>query len=152
MKKSLFIIALSLFLLGFTSILKAQEIPLYEYYNTIQHKHFYTTNYSELGAGGHNGWILYGTMGYLHPAGTVDQIYRFYQPSSGAHYYTLNKNVYPGGFQLEGVQADQPPIVELRAPVYEFFNHGSGDYYYATDPTPPSGYVLNGISFYIIVG
>ncbi|WP_259069996.1 hypothetical protein HDF24_24830 [Mucilaginibacter sp. X4EP1] len=138
-------------LVGFSFSLKAQDIPMYEYYNTKTHLHFYTTSATELGSGG-NGWVQNGILGYVeaYPANQVNPIYRYYQSTSGAHYYTITPNAVPDGFVYESIIgcAAAPPIAVLTE-VYEFFNSSNGDYYYSTSTTVPSGYKLNGGKFYV---
>jgi hypothetical protein len=157
MKKSLLFILLFC-LLGFFNHLKAQNLPVYQYWNSTLHRHFYTTDHNELGNGG-NGWVQQGQIGsnqgisaFLWSTGgnggtgTCGQpVYRFYNTATSAHYYTMNVNVYPNGFHFEGILGYEPGCVVHFVSVYEFYN--SGDYYYSTDQTPPTGYKLNGVAF-----
>ena len=146
MKKTTLIILICL--AGFITKVKAQVEPVYQYYNSSTQKHFYTTDYNELGAGG-NGWTAQGILGYLHTTDFAQgAVYRFYQGSSGAHYYTKNKSIFPDGFTYETILGYEPgPPEALIIPVYEFVNTTTGDYYYSTSTTVPGGYKLNGQSF-----
>lgn len=153
MKKTLFI-TLLFFLVGLSSHLKAQTLTVYQYWNSTLHRHFYTTDFSELGTG-KDGWGQETVIGHLMDSGSPSPngtawgtpIYRFYNTSTAAHYYTMNPNVYPSGFHLESIMGWTPAPGLTPLPVYEFYN--SGDYYYSTSQTTPSGYTLNGIAYYI---
>jgi hypothetical protein len=159
MKRKLFIIGLACSLLLAATVVNAQTrsaIPIYEYYNNTYAKHFYTTNYAELGSGS-GGWAYVGILGYLYnqfvsaPPGGSTTVYRFYQGSSHAHYYTLNASVYPSGFVYEGVmgyETSTPLYDPSNAPVYEFFNSSTGDYFYSKSSITPTGFHLNGVAYY----
>jgi len=133
---------------GLINTLKAQTPVtnyIYEYWNSTIHRHFYTTDFNELGNGS-QGYYLQQTIGYLKTAGGGDPVYRFYNSSTAAHYYTENSSVYPLGFHLESIMGYAPTIVEIRHPIYEFYN--SGDYYYSPNSTAPAGYHSDGIAYY----
>ncbi len=42
-------------------------VPLYEYYNTVDGDHFYTTSFAELGGGGVGGYVFAGVMAWVLP-------------------------------------------------------------------------------------
>jgi hypothetical protein len=156
MKKKLFIIALFVFPLIITtkSVEAQDEVPILQYFNTTLHRHILTCNPSEI-TPGKNGWVVdnSGNLGRLI-IGTIslgDPVYRFDQPSSGAHYCTLHENVYPDGFVLDGIMAYEEASVEAQPtePVYEYYN--TGDYFYSTSGAGVPGYHLNGISFYCLL-
>lgn len=151
MKKLIFI-ASFFFFAGFSELSQAQDLNVYQYWNATIHRHFYTTDYNELGAGG-NGWGAYGVIAGLSSTGTTltngdfgRAVYRFYNTASAAHYYTMDSTKYPDGFHLEGIMGYTPPFGYTVSPVYEFYN--AGDYYYSKNSQPPSGYVLDGIAYY----
>jgi hypothetical protein len=156
MKKQLLIALLLFSIIGFSNPLKAQSLLVYQYWNSTLHRHFYTTNSNELG-NGKDGWILEGIKFKLYATGSNPSpgfyfgasVYRFYNSTTYAHYYTMNMNVYPNGFHLESIMGYTPPGGALIYPVYEFY--GSGDYYYSTSSSTPSGYVLNGIAYYAAI-
>jgi len=141
MKKT-FLITLLFLLIGFSNLLKAQDLIVYQYWNSTIHRHFYTTNHSELGDGG-NGWVTQGIVGRLLSTGNASTaIYRFYNTVTATHYYTMNVNVFPDGFHLENIMGYRPIPPLYSYPVYEFYN--SGDYYYSTNSAVPNGYTSNG--------
>ncbi|MFI5160133.1 MAG: hypothetical protein ACHQHN_02600 [Sphingobacteriales bacterium] len=157
MKKILFF-ALTLFCLtGFSNRLKAQDLRVYEYYNSTLQRHFYTTNFNELGNGA-QGFTLIKTIGSLSSSGNPSNVtgtasravYRFYNSSTGAHYYTMRGTVYPSGFHLESIMGYTPPVILLNPiPVYEYYDPTNHDYYYATTNGTVSSYTLNGIAYYV---
>jgi len=51
MKKTLLIVLTLFCLTAFSSQSKAQDLRVYEYYNSALQRHFYTTNFNELGNG-----------------------------------------------------------------------------------------------------
>lgn len=136
---------------------KAQTpVTVLQYYNTTTHKHFYTTNGTEITAG-QNGWVQQASLGnlFLTPVGnTTPRVYRFYQTSSAAHYYSNSSTIAPDGFHLEGIMAyeTEPPVAAFgnQKPVYEFFNSSTGDYYYSTSSAAVTGYQKNpGVAFHV---
>jgi Repeat of unknown function (DUF5648) len=157
MKKTLFIVLTLFCLTAFSNQSKAQLLSVYQYFNATLDRHFYTTNFNELGNGA-QGFTYYGVMGWLEPNGNPSNTtgiydraaYRFYNSSTGAHYYTMRGTVYPSGFHLESIMGYTPSILLLHpAPVYEYYNSGTKDYYYTTTESAGSGYTLNGIAFYV---
>ncbi|MFI5159162.1 MAG: hypothetical protein ACHQF4_09875 [Sphingobacteriales bacterium] len=152
MKKNLLILGFLFFTLTLVKSAYAQNsVHVYEYWNGTTSKHFYTTDYNELG-GGNSTWRLDGIIGDLYNEPGGGAVYRFYQPSSGAHYYTKNRNIYPSGFQYESILGYVSPAGYInfgKTAVYEFYQPQSGDYYYSTNSTTPGGYHLNGVSYYV---
>jgi hypothetical protein len=155
MKKTLLIVLTLFCLTAFSNQSKAQE-AVYQYYNSILQRHFYTTNFNELGNGG-QGFTLVGTLGYLYPIGDPNittgsfnrAVYRFYNSSTGAHYYTMRGTVFPSGFHLESIMGYTPPGGFFLTSVYEYYNSTNHDYYYTTTQSAGSGYTLNGVAYYI---
>ncbi len=151
MKKTLFI-ALFFCLTGFTQSLQAQQLTIYQYWNSTIHRHFYTTDPNELGSG-KDGWVQQRVIGGLDATGNPNittgaysrAVYRFYNTATATHYYAIDATA-PSGFHLEGIIGYTPHGGALLVPIYEFYN--SGDYYYSTDPTIPDGYVAKGMVFY----
>jgi phosphopantetheinyl transferase (holo-ACP synthase) len=71
----------------------AGTAPLYRYYNRGANRHFYTTNFNELG-NGRDGWVKESIVCYVHTnavAGTVPW-YRRLHSKSNDRLYTTNKN------------------------------------------------------------
>ena len=149
MKKNL--IVLFLLSLFFSSAYAQTPKAVLQYYNTVTHKHFYTTSGTEV-TPGQSGWTQLANLGSVYSSQFADgkTIYRFYQSSSSAHYYSNSSTVAPGGFHLEGVLGFEsvPPGPAQKA-VYEFFDVTTGDYFYSQSNAVPSGYQLNGRAFYV---
>lgn len=77
-------------------------------------------------------------------------IYRYFNPTSGDHFYSQNFTV-PAGYIFEGIEfyafqnANNPNTV----PIYSFFNSINGDHFYSRNAnTPARGYIPEGIRFY----
>ncbi|MBE3044373.1 hypothetical protein IMZ48_17760, partial [Candidatus Bathyarchaeota archaeon] len=83
-------------------------------------------------------------------------IYRWFNPSSGDHFYTTDKNgeLGPPAYKSEGVEwyMYNTPKAGTTA-VYRWFNGNNGDHFYTTDPTGElavqSGYRAEGILGYL---
>jgi len=147
MKKKL-IIVLTLCFTAFFTNLKAQLLTVHRYFKAATGKHFYTTDFSELGNGG---------LGYVHemPLGRVSAtgtsaiaIYRFYNTATSAHYYSMNSTP-PSGFHFESILGYSvgPPFAVLL-PVYQFHDD-HGDFFYSTSSATPSGYHPDGVVFQV---
>ena len=86
----------------------AGTVPLYRYWNSQLGDHFFTTDYSEIGAGKY-GWVLEGVAGYVHdqPVAGAVPFYRYWNSLGRDHYYTTNFNELgngQGGWILEKIQ------------------------------------------------
>ena len=68
-------------------------MPLYRYWNSTLGDHFFTTDYSELGAGKF-GWVFEGPGGYVHdqPGPGLVPLYRYWNSHGRDHFYTTNFN------------------------------------------------------------
>ncbi|MCR8557909.1 hypothetical protein KXD93_09665 [Mucilaginibacter sp. BJC16-A38] len=153
MKKHLLI--LSVLFLFFQAAKAQTAVSVLQYYNTTTHKHFYTTSGTEITVG-QGGWTQQSDLGRLYNSNQTlvgPAVYRFYQGSSYAHYYSNNRNVFPDGFVYEGVMGYETttPLASYgtRKAVYEFFNTSTGDYYYSTSSAAVTGYHLNGATFHV---
>jgi hypothetical protein len=75
-------------------------------------------------------------------------IYRFYNPSSAKHLYTVSSTT-PPSYNYEGMAFNafsyQTPNT---VPIYRYFNPGNGDHFYTKTLSNPSGYNYEGVSFY----
>ncbi|CAF1602031.1 unnamed protein product [Adineta ricciae] len=93
-------------------------VPLYRYVNIHNSRHFYTTNWQEIGTntvGAAVGdWKHEGIAGYIYSTSQPNTrpFYRYYEQSNGAHFYTSDPNeigtTTPGtagkyGYVLEGI-------------------------------------------------
>ncbi|QEM12557.1 hypothetical protein [Mucilaginibacter rubeus] len=155
MKKYLLLLSFIL-LAGLPTLLQAQQDavmpPIKQYYNATAHKHIYTTNPNELGAG-KDGYVFQkniGRLNYQYNPSSGEVIYRFFNSSSGGHYLTTHVNIFPKGYHLEGPQGCSKiiPLQNPTVPIYEYYSSAYDDFYYSDQQVSPgSGYVLNGVAF-----
>jgi len=142
-------LAIFLLTISFTFLfnnVRAQGVLLRRYYNSILQKHFYTTDFNELG-NGKNGWVQEQPVGYLNSTGPASiAVYRFYNPTTSGHYYSLNSTP-PSGFYYEKIIGyNITPGVLLGVPVYQY-HHPQGDFFYTTSNVTPDGYTADGPVF-----
>ena len=135
--------------------------PLYRYFNPSVVDHFYTTNFNELGGGGH-GYNYEGIQSFIYPypvKGSVP-LYRYWQPQVSDHFYTTNPNeigtTNPAhGYQSEGIAGYCMPYrASGTAPLYRYVNDVAHDHFYTTNPNEvsglnPQGYRPEGITCYV---
>jgi len=132
---------------------------LYRYWNPTVGDHFYTTNWSELGAGNY-GWSLEGVQCYAYTQqrqGTVP-LYRYWNPGVGDHFYTTNWNELGSGnygWQLDGVQCYvSPSPASSTVPLYRYWNPTVGDHLYTTNwnelGSGNYGWQLEGVQCYVL--
>ncbi|HEY8928877.1 MAG TPA: hypothetical protein VIM55_06785 [Mucilaginibacter sp.] len=146
--KKIFLIIPFLFLCFFA---KAQtEVTIYGFYNTINGKHFYSTNQYEVHVGT-GGWVQDAPLGNLYAPASGTAVYRYYNSDTGAHFYSTTTNP-PGGFHLEGIMGIEayPPLINYgrQQAVYGYLNPSTHDYYFSFSSTPPTGWTSIGIQFY----
>ena len=153
--KKLLIVSLSvtmLFLLK-ANFSNAQGLmPVTEYFNTNSPgRHYYATNTSVTNqAPTGSGWVTDGVIGYLSDWTALQPtyfIYEFYKSGTNSYYYTNDINRHPVGYVNTAIIGAWIANGFNSAPVYEYYN--DGDYYYSTSPTTPTGYVYDGIAFYV---
>ncbi len=107
---------------------------------------------------------------WLSPNGVVvarSPVHRFYNASSGAHFYTQNtaERDYVAAtnpsFRYEGVAfyAYAQPVLNVSTPIYRFYNRGTGAHFYTTAAsertfvlTPPTTYQDEGVSWNALAG
>lgn len=81
--------------------------------------------------GNRNDWTV--KMKVVAPANT-SEMYRMYNPNSGEHFYTANRNerdmLVSKGWRYESIGWTAP---EKGAPVYRLYNPNAGDHHYTTD-------------------
>jgi hypothetical protein len=113
-------------------------VPLYRYWNGGISDHFYTTNWSELGAGRY-GWEFEETQCYVFPsqvAGSVP-LHRYWNGSAGDHFYTTNWNELgagKSGYVYEGVQCYVFPNLGVKnTALYRYWSPGGSDHFYTTN-------------------
>lgn len=126
---------------------------LYWYYNYSTHDFFYTTDYSELGAGDLP-WAGEGVMAYVYngPADGTKPVYR-YNSIYGFHFYTDNFDELGYGdseWTYEGIQCYvETDQVDGTVPLYRYFNTYYGDHQYTTDGSLGGDWELEGIVGYV---
>src|SRR5688500_8806104 len=103
----------------------AGTVPVFRYYEKENlEKHFFTTNYSELGDGNNHGFIFEGIGFFAFPnqvAGSVG-VHRWYNPVNGDHFYTANPNEIPAGYTYEGIRFYvYPSAINGAVPVHGYF-------------------------------
>lgn len=147
MKRKLITLLLTVCFAAFFIKANAQMLTIYSYFKSATGKHFYTTNYSELGNGA-LGYVLYGELGYVLPTTTPNSttIYRFYNPTTTAHYYSLNSTP-PSGFHFESYLGDSPGFIYANLVTVYQYHDAHGDFYYSTSTTTPTGYTADGYAF-----
>ncbi len=134
-------------------------LPFYRYYHPSLGRHFYTTNFNELGTGG-QGFTYEGVAAFLRPnssGGGLQPLYRYHRPSTG-HFYTTNFNELGNGAQgyaYEGITGYvYSNNAAGRAPFYRYLNLGNGAYFYTTNfnelGTGNSVYRYEGVMGYVI--
>jgi hypothetical protein len=133
-------------------------VAFYRYYNAGNGDHFYTTNFSELGGGGH-GYVSEGIAAYVYPnpVNNTTPLYRYYNAGNGDHFYTTNWAEVAGGshgYVFEGIAAYvYPTPFNNTAPFYRYYNAGNGDHFYTTNFSElgggRSGYVSEGVAAYV---
>ncbi len=99
----------------------------------------------------------------LHRNLIVD-LFRFYNPGNGDHFYTANKAEIPAGYISEGVACKvylndkeklqwhlkgNDPIDVGLVPLFRYYNPGNGDHFYTANKAEiPAGYISEGIACY----
>lgn len=131
-----------------------QANPLYRYYNGK--KHFYTTAYSELGAG-KNGWILEKTQGYVLPTNSTIpntvNLKRYYYAKKDDHFYTVGTSA-NSNWKYEWVECKVYKSQSSgTVPLYRYYNPNSFHHFYTTDYRElgpgTGGFLYEGIECYI---
>jgi subtilisin family serine protease len=113
--------------------------PFFRYFNTTNGDHFYTTAWSELGAGGYSSWTYEGVQGYLSPSSKANttKLFRYYNTNNGDHFYTTSWSELGSGggnWTYEGVAGYVPTVAASdTAELYRYFNTSSGDHFYTTN-------------------
>jgi len=119
--------------------------------------HFYTLDFHGEAAAW-SGYEREGIAGYAfkNPKPNTVPIYRFYNPSTGDHFYTQSRTGESGppAYKSEGIawhmyKTSQPGTV----PMYRWWSNNKHDHFYTTDATgelaPRSSYVAEGILGYL---
>jgi hypothetical protein len=133
-------------------------VPLHRYWNASIGDHFYTTNFAELGGGGH-GYHYEGVQCHVYTeqqSGTVP-LHRYWNSSIGDHFYTTNFAELGGGghgYHYEGVQCHVAPGPGAgTTPLHRYWNANIGDHFYTTNfgelGGGGHGYHYEGIQCYV---
>lgn len=131
-------------------------VALHRYWNAAATDHFYTTNWSELGAGGH-GWVYEGIQCYVlpSPVSGTKPLYRYWNASVADHFYTTNwGELGSGGYgwTYEGIQGHvRPgPAPDVR-PLYRYW--GDTEHFYTTNwgelGSGGNGWTYEGVACYV---
>jgi subtilisin family serine protease len=116
-----------------------RRYPFFRYFNTSNSDHFYTTTWSELGAGGFSSWHYEGVQGYLSPThkANTTKLFRYLNTKNGDHFYTTNWSELGAGggnWNYEGVAGYVPTVAASdTAELYRYVNTISGDHFYTTN-------------------
>ncbi len=116
-----------------------RRYPFFRYFNSSNGDHFYTTAWTELGAGGFSSWRYEGVQGYLAPThiANTTSLFRYFNTRNGDHFYTTNWGELGSGggnWRYEGVAGYVPTVVTSNtANLYRYFNTSSGDHFYTTN-------------------
>ncbi len=72
-------------------------LNLYRYYNPVFNRHFYSTNWADIGSNG-DGYQFEKVQGYLYANPGSDRVplYEYYNNSTNDHWYTTNSTGWPG--------------------------------------------------------
>lgn len=121
-------------------------VPVYRFYNSSTVDHFYTTSDAEKNALINNpqwGYAYEGVAFYVYAdqADGTSAVYRFYNASTGDHFYTASE--------------DEKNSISL-SPIYRFLNPATGNHFFTASEfeksiianTSKSGYLFEGIAFY----
>jgi hypothetical protein len=116
----------------------AGTVPLYRYWNSRISDHFYTTNWSDLGAGKY-GYKFEETQCYVFATqqpGSVP-LYRYWNSKVGDHFYTTNwaeLGAGRSGYVYECIQCYVfPGAGHKNAGVYRYWNGAGTDHFYTTN-------------------
>jgi hypothetical protein len=136
-----------------------KKFVFYRYLNSAIGDHYYTSNYSELGAGA-GGYVYEGPACKVYKQqepGTVP-LYRYLSISRGDHFYTANYNELGGGalgYVYEGVACYvyTSPLEPGTKNFYRYNNDIIGDHYYTVNynelGSGAGGYVYEGIACFV---
>lgn len=81
-------------------------------------------------------------------AATYVPVYRYFNSTTGDHYYPLTKKDY-AGYTFEGIAFYAASTkVSKSIPIYSFYNQTTGDHRYEKKTTAIPGYAYEGIAFY----
>jgi hypothetical protein len=120
-----------------------------------QADHFYTTSSSgELAKQAR--YKFEGIAAYVYPTqlGSSVPMYRWFNPTSGDHFYTTAAGERPANYNQEGIAFYCLPTQQEGAiAFYRWFDPGSRYHFYTTDPggeyAPRLGYTSEGIACYV---
>jgi hypothetical protein len=114
-------------------------VPLYRYWNSVNRDHFYTTQWSEIRAGGRDGWEYQGVQAlvYANPQPGTAAFHRYWNIRTLDHFYTTNfaalEKGGKDGWVYEGIQCyiDENPKAD-NVPLYRYFSQKYLDHFYTT--------------------
>lgn len=152
---------------GYThSTPRAGEMTLYRFYRPATGTHFYSTSAGERNsvignaAFRYEGQVAYVLQPSVTTAGT-SALNRFYQPSTGTHFYTSSKPEYDRvrtfpQYSLDGVAGKVYTTAGTgRVPMHRFYRPASGTHFYTANAGEVEtvknlpGYTYEGVAFYL---
>eukprot|EP00163_Fabomonas_tropica_P029900 TRINITY_DN6583_c0_g2_i1.p1 TRINITY_DN6583_c0_g2~~TRINITY_DN6583_c0_g2_i1.p1 ORF type:complete len:461 (-),score=133.15 TRINITY_DN6583_c0_g2_i1:289-1671(-) len=134
-------------------------VPLYRYWNSVYRDHFYTTNWAEVGAGGHEGWEYQGVQALIfsNPQPNTKPLHRYWNIRTLDHFYTTNFDAlgHAGndGWKYEGIQGyifNGPQ--DGAIPLFRYFSSNFNDHFYTTKDLGNStqSWVREGVQGYVL--
>ena len=114
--------------------------PLYRYWNEGRKDHFYTTDYSEIGAE-RAGYTLQGVEAYVFEASVLNSavpLYRYWNEGIKDHFYTTNYSELKNGRAGFKIQSNTPMFAfntpqKYTTQLYRYWNERIKDHFYTTD-------------------
>jgi hypothetical protein len=130
----------------------AGTVPVFRYYNKEHlQKHFFTTDYNELGDGNNNGFIFEGIGFFAFPNQVANSVgvHRWYLPTTSDHFYTTDPNESNGG-TYEGVRFYvYPSAINGAVPVHGYYWPTTGNHFYTKNQSEVApGPNYDGIRWY----
>ncbi len=144
------------------------ELPLYRFFRPESGTHLYSTSAAERDRVASQSWEyryegLVGFVGAPRSAasGAVQDLYRFYRPVSGTHFYTATRHEFESvlrhpEYRLDGLagRVRSTPGDGLVA-MHRFYRPASGTHFYSANATEVDavkqlrGYTYEGVAFYL---
>lgn len=131
--------------------------PVYRFFNPASNDHFYTASNSEkslVANTSQSGYYFEGIAfyGYTSQVSGTAPVYRYFNQTSGDHFYSTNSAT-PPGYTSEGVAFyDYTSQSSNTLPVYRFFNPASGKHFYTASESEKSYLMLSPLGPDISVG
>ncbi len=116
------------------------KLNLYRYYNSQTGRHYYSTNWNNIGSNGDNYEFekIQGVI-YANPGTDLVPLYEYYNLTDNDHWYTTNSSGYPG-YTMSGIIGYLPTFqtTEATLQLNEYYGSNTGHIY-----TSPPEYLNN---------